>query len=98
MACPTISGPMPSPASTAIFIWITVSRESKMANRVGCDSPFTIYHLREKPRLCLLVLLLERLDLVCMREREPDVVEPVQDAVLAERIDVEAEAFAARRR
>src|SRR5436190_12332650 len=54
--------------------------------------------LCEQPRLRLAVLLFESLDLVRVRERETDVVEPVHDAVLAMRIDVEVVALAIRRR
>src|SRR5688572_2357359 len=74
-ACATISGPMPSPASTAIFM--------------GSSA--------EQPGLALAVLRLERLDLVGVLEREPDLVEPVQQGMLGERVDVELEALAARR-
>ena len=45
-----------------------------------------------KPGLLLQVPRLERADLVGVLQREADVVQAVQQAVLAERIDVEAEA------
>src|SRR5688572_16990856 len=73
-ACATISGPMPSPARTAIFMPL------------------------KQPRLRGAVLRLERLDLVGVFQREADVVEAVQDAMLAKRIDLELKALAARRR
>src|SRR6185503_15589195 len=63
-----ISGPMPSPGSTATF----------MSEVPG--------ELRFSPRL-------ERADLVRVPQRQADLVEAVQQAVLAERIDVEVEAL-----
>src|SRR6185437_8722794 len=65
-----ISGPMPSPGSTAIFISVVPGI------------------LRPAP-------LLEGADLVRVAQREADLVEAVEEAVLAERVDVEAEAFRA---
>src|SRR5689334_3353653 len=65
-----ISGPMPSPGSTATFT-------SEVPGK-----------LRFAPRL-------ERADLVRVAQREADLVEAVEQAVLAERIDVEAEALGA---
>src|SRR5687767_13808750 len=75
IACPTISGPMPSPASTAIFITASA----------------------EQPGLARAMLRLERADLVGVLEREPDLVEPAQQTMLGERIDVEREDLSARR-
>src|SRR5262245_6051904 len=66
-----ISGPMPSPGRTAIFMVSEVPGE-----------------LRFSPRL-------EGADLVRMPQRKADVVQAVQDAVLAERVDLEAPALRA---
>src|SRR5688500_1747464 len=57
---------------------------------------FSIPHLPKEPGLALAVLLLERLDLAGVLEREADLVEPVQQGVLRERVYVEFEALAAR--
>src|SRR5688572_29778540 len=54
--------------------------------------------LRENPRFRFLPLLLVSLDLVRMLQREPDLIEPVQQVFLARRIDVEAIRLSARRR
>src|SRR5580765_6422647 len=62
-----ISGPMPSPGKTAMFI-LEIPGE-----------------LRFSPRL-------EGADLVGMAQRQADLVQTVEDAMLAERIDVELEA------
>src|SRR5262245_3687583 len=74
IACATISGPMPSPGRTAIFM---SARRS------------------EVPGVLRLALRLERADLVRVAQREPDLVEPVEQAVLAEWVDVETEALRA---
>src|SRR5262245_24205660 len=74
IACATISGPMPSPGRTAIFM---SARRS------------------EVPGVLRLALRLERADLVRVAQREPDLVEPVEQAVLAELVDVETEALRA---
>src|SRR5580765_968742 len=65
-----ISGPMPSPGKTAMFI-LEIPGE-----------------LRFAPRL-------EGADLVGVAQRQADLVETVEDAMLAERIDVETEALRA---
>src|SRR6476659_112331 len=72
-----ISGPMPSPGSTATFM------------EPGSS---------EVPRVLRLSLLLEGADLVRVAQREADLVEAVQQAVPAERVDVEAEGLRARER
>src|SRR5512134_3114171 len=64
-----ISGPMPSPGRTAIF----------MAPR-----------LSEIPGVLRFALRLEGADLVRVAQREADLVQAVEQAVLAERIDLEA--------
>src|SRR5688572_33077382 len=53
---------------------------------------------REQPRLLAPMLVFERANLVGVLEREPNIVKAVQNAALAEGIDVEAKAFAAGRR
>src|SRR5688500_9035603 len=60
-----ISGPMPSPGSTATF-------------------------MSEIPGVLRFSLRLECADLVRVAQRKADLVQPVQQAVLAERIDLEA--------
>src|SRR6185295_17348647 len=49
----------------------------------------------EVPGMLLFSPGLERADLVRVAQREADLVEPVQQAVLAERVDVEAEVLRA---
>ena len=80
-ACATISGPMPSPGRIAIFIGMR-SDERAMRGTRG---------RRSQPRLLAQMPRLERADLVGVLQREADLVQPVQQAVLAERIDVEVE-------
>src|SRR5229473_5571590 len=69
-----ISGPMPSPGRTAIFI----------------DDSFS-----EIPGELRFAARLEGLDLVGVAQREADLVQAVQQAVLAERVDLEAHDLAA---
>src|SRR5688572_6789023 len=65
VACATISGPMPSPGSTAILT-------------------------SEIPGVLRFALRFEGADLVSVAQREADLVQPVQQAILAEGVDVEA--------
>src|SRR5678815_4480014 len=67
-ACAMISGPMPSPGSTATFILEVPGK------------------LRFSPRL-------EGADFLRVPQRQADLVEPVQQAVLAKRVDVEMKAL-----
>src|SRR5678816_822457 len=73
-ASSTISVPMPSPGRTAIFM--------------VCSSRSTVQGVGQ-PGLGRQALGLEGLDLVGLEQGEPDVVEAVQQAVLAERLHVE---------
>ena len=66
-ACATISGPMPSPGSTAIFHW----NSHGFSARLRRSSKARIF--------------------VGVAQRQADLVQPVEQAVLAERIDVEAD-------
>src|ERR1700676_2054085 len=100
-ASATISLPMPSPGSMAIFI---VAPDKRAADRHGEQSkPWFLLCLgdcsaavrSEEPRLLGFALRLERANLVGVGERERDVVESVQQAVLAKRVDVEPEYRAA---
>src|ERR1700693_5631065 len=96
-ASATISVPMPSPGSMAIFI---VAPDKRAADRHGEQSkPWFFPCLgdrfaavrSEEPRLLGFALRLERTNLVGVVKRERDVVESVQQAVLAKRVDVEPE-------
>src|SRR2546430_2752097 len=100
-ASATISVPMPSPGSMAIFI---VAPDKRAADRHGEQSkPWFLLCLgdcsaavrSEEPRLFGFALRLERANLVGVGERERDVVESVQQAVLAKSVDVEPEYRAA---
>ena len=66
-----ISGPMPSPGRTAIF-------------------------MSEVPGVLGFSLRLERADLVRVAQREPDVVQPVQQALALEGVEVERDLAAGR--
>src|SRR4051812_36755152 len=74
-----ISGPIPSPGSTAIFIRF----------------PSQYYQDLEIPGVLRLPHFLEGADLVGVAQAQADLVEAVQQAVLVERVDVEVEAFRA---
>src|ERR1700687_3812822 len=96
-ASATISVPMPSPGSTAIFI---AAPGKRAADRHGDQSkPWFLLCLgdrsaavrSEKPRLLGFTLRLERANLVGVVKRKRDVVETVQQAVLAKRVDIERE-------
>src|SRR6266436_3858311 len=88
LASRRISGPMPSPARSAIFMRFSLP----LGGGPGRESS------REDPGFGLLPLLLVRLDLLRVPQREPDLIPAVQQTVLAGRIDVEGERLAARRR
>src|ERR1700682_2853459 len=94
-ASATISVPMPSPGSMAIFI---CAPDKRAADRHGEQSkPWFLLCLgdcsaavrSEEPRLLGFALRLERANLVGVSERQRDVVETVQQAVLAKRADTE---------
>src|ERR1700682_5547544 len=100
-ASATISVPMPSPGSRATFI---VAPDKRAADRHGEQSkPWFLLCLgdcsaavrSEEPRLLGFALRLERANLVGVRQRKRNVVEAVQQAVLAELVDVEREHGAA---
>src|ERR1700688_2005968 len=100
-ASATISVPMPSPGSMAIFI---VAPDKRAADRHGEQSkPWFLLCLgdcsaadrSEEPRLLGFALRLERANLVGVSERKPDVVEAIQQAVLAKGVDVERKDSAA---
>src|SRR5690349_24225066 len=75
----TISGPMPSPGRIAIFM------------RVRVASARRVQRCKSQPRLLAQVARLERANFVGVLERQADVVPAVEEAFLAERIDVEGE-------
>src|SRR5262249_1458728 len=84
---------MPGTSFRNTFVaWPTISgpipSPGRTATFIGSSSS-------EIPRVLRPALLLEGADLVRVAQREADLVEPVQQAVLAERVDVEAEAFRA---
>ena len=81
-ASATISGPMPSPGRIAIFM--RVRPRSRALRAVH----------REQPGRADRCAALERANLVGVLQREADLVEAVEQAVLAERLDVEANAIA----
>src|ERR1700693_2259028 len=94
-ASATISVPMPSPGSMAIFI---AAAEKRAADRHGeqsklwfllCLGDRSAAVRSEEPRLLGFALRLERANLFGVSEREPDVVESVQQAVLAKRVDAD---------
>src|ERR1700694_6091025 len=96
-ASATISLPMPSPGSMAIFI---VAPDKRAADRHGEQSkPWFLLCLgdcsaavrSEEPRLLGFTLRLDRANLVGVVQRKRDVVETVQQAVLAKRVDIERE-------
>src|SRR5215813_2249247 len=82
---------MPGTSFRNTFVaWPTISgpipSPGRTATFIGSSSS-------EIPGVPRLALLLEGADLVRVAQREADLVEAVQEAVLAERVDVEAEAF-----
>src|ERR1700693_5843461 len=94
-ASATISMPMPSPGSMAIFI---AAPGKRAADRHGEQSkPWFLLCLgdcsaavrSEDPLVRGFALPLERSNLVGVSERERDVVETVQQAVLTKRVDAE---------
>src|ERR1700730_13126319 len=89
-----ISWPMPSPGSSAIF---TISAQ-RAAECTGRPRWFLVgvlvssaSMLLEQPRLLGFALFLESANLVRVLQGKADVVETVQHAMLAKRIDIEAE-------
>src|ERR1700732_3856426 len=100
-ASATISVPMPSPGSMAIFI---IAPENHAPGRHGeqskllfllCLGDCSAAVRSEEPRLLGFALRLERANLVGVSKSERDVVESVQQAVLAKRVDLEPESRAA---
>src|SRR5258708_3340172 len=81
-----ISGPMPSPASNAIFMRFSLP-PGTLWGRIERRGPGR--GSREDPGFGLLALLLVGLDLGRVAKREADLVPAVQQAFLARRIDVE---------
>src|SRR5262245_31659298 len=99
-ASATISGPMPSPGRTAIFIrqspqtrqWTGAAErrpEWKLVLALLCVL-WAWESLSEEPRLLGFVLRLERANLVGVSERKADLVEAVEQAVLAKWLDLES--------
>src|SRR5918995_1586444 len=81
------SGPMPSPGSS-----------STLPSGVGSLRSIAISgHLAIEPGLGRLLRGLEVVDPLGLLHGEPDVVEPVHEAVLAERVDLEGEYLVAGR-
>src|SRR5215469_9257450 len=87
-ACRMISGPMPSPAST---------RTLRFDPRVSATSGSALRHT-ELPRAREPRLLFIGADIRRLLLGEPDIVQPVQQAVLAKRVDLEMDFFAIRAR
>src|SRR5258708_13302686 len=79
LASRRISGPMPSPARSAIFMRFSLPP----GGGPGSGSS------REDPGFGLLPLLLVRLDLLRVPQREPDLIPPVHQALLPQPIDLE---------
>src|SRR4051794_9099396 len=91
---------MPSPATISSFLLaaIWISRKEKARHCAGPDEDEGGWSggavALPEPGLGELVLLLEAVDELALLEREANIVEAVQQAVLAEGIDVEADAAA----
>src|SRR5262245_40636867 len=79
------SGPMPSPARIRSFLFAAMIFRSFEEDRDGSASS------RPHPGPRLAVTRLEAVDGGRLLQRQADVVEPVQQAMLAEGIDVEAD-------
>jgi len=93
-ACLTISGPIPSPGNTAIFIF----RSLKKTTGASLSAPAGVFNCNastEQPGLLEAAFGLERFNLDGMLQREPDLVQPVQQAMFAKRIHLEGEHLAA---
>src|SRR5690606_29217748 len=70
-----ISGPIPSPGRTRIFLLISFP---------------CLFDSAEQPGLGLTMLFLEGPDGIGVLQRQADIIQTVEQAVLAERIDLEA--------
>src|ERR1051325_4697330 len=91
---------MPSPGSTAILmaapVWAAAEREEQLL--VVCFAPSSSLHpfvRSEEPRLLDFSLGLERGDFAGVRQSQADLVQAVEQAVLAKRLDLELERCAA---
>src|SRR5690606_30954438 len=99
-----ISGPIPSPGRTRICLLITSSRNSGCAMRTTQKlfrcAPRTrlnaLLDRAEQPGAGLLVTDLEGLDRLLILQGQADVIQAVEQAVLAEGIDLEAVLHAIR--
>src|SRR3569833_4174265 len=87
IASATISGPMPSPANTAILFVMSV---------VPIKFRWVVLRSGKQPRRLDAATLFIRLDLVGVLQGETDVVEAVEQFVFAELVNVELECFTAR--
>src|SRR5258706_1062275 len=89
-ACLTISGPIPSPGNTAIFMF----RSLKKTTGASLSAPAGVFNCNastEQPGLFDAAFSLERLDREGMLQRDSDLVQTVQQAVLAKGVHLEAE-------
>src|SRR5258706_1875416 len=89
-ACLTISGPIRSPGNTAIFMF----RSLKKTTGASLSAPAGVFNCNastEQPGLFDAAFSLERLDLDGMLQRDSDLVQTVQQAVLAKGVHLEAE-------
>src|SRR3982751_2554667 len=91
------SGPMPSPATISSFLLAAISTlmKRKARHSAGHDeseSEALGGGALPEPGLGELVLLLEAVDELALLQGEADIVESVEQAVLAEGMDVEPEA------
>src|SRR3569832_1322902 len=88
-ACATISGPMPSPGKTAIFMFYNPVDRERPDGRPGINN-----HSSKEPRGILFAPFLIGLDLVGLQQGQADIVQSIEQAVLASRIHLERERFA----
>src|SRR5262245_16124027 len=88
VASTTISGPMPSPGRIAIFI--DVMRAKNCGAVCSRRRVRSSYVNSREPGLFGEPFRFERANLVRMLQRQADLVEAVEQAMPAERIDVEA--------
>src|SRR5216684_2588203 len=77
------SRPMPSPGSTSSFLFDAMT----CPHFPDCGG----LRLRPKPGLAEPALFLERGDISGLLQGEPDIVKPVQQAMLAERVEIETD-------
>src|SRR3569623_3175407 len=87
IASATFSGPMPSPANTAFLFVMSV-----VPIKIRC----VVLRSGKQPRRLDAAALFIRLDLVSVLQGETDVVEAVEQFVIAELVDVELECITAR--